>query len=172
MNNTDQNPIDKNKRVLLEVPYWISGDLEKQFSCRASIIADDFDKTIKFIPNTYNFNILNRFSILCERESKDDIVDYKTIKKHKGLYDIRSLDFKILDASELDSLNLFYINGRLCGWRTTKNGIGKEIKEIKSEDDLMDYNKYDKRFKTVSITIQGILTIIAVLAYVVHSWIK
>lgn len=176
MNNTDQNPIEKNNRVLIEVPSWIKDDAVRWIYNNMSTVDNLYDlgsvdRDVKLIPNTYNFDILNRFNFLCERESKDNIIDYKTIKKHKGLYDIRSLDFKILDASELDSLNLFYINGRLCGWKTTKNGIGKEIAEIKSEEDLMDYNKYDKKFKTVRIIIQGFFTIIAVLACIIN-WIK
>lgn len=162
------NDKDQTSTILVEMPTVLSDYLKRSLNCSNYKERPELTTICN-----YDSNSLNRYLVLCSnRESKDNIkLDYKTLKKSKGLYDIRSLDFKIVEANDLDSLNLFYIDGKLCGWRKTKTG-GKEIVEIKSEDDLKDFNKYDKIFKTVWTVIWGIITTLNVLVWLSHYFIK
>lgn len=164
MNDKDQTSTEK---ILVEIPVTLSGYLKNSLNCSSYKERPD----LMTICNC-DLDALNRYLVLCSnRESKDSInLDYKTLKKSKGLYDIRSLDFKIVEANDLDLLNLFYIDGKLCGWRRAKTG-DREIVEIKSEDDLMDYNKYDKKFKTILSVFCGIATALNVLASII-CWIR
>lgn len=157
------------EKVLVEMPKTLYTCIMDENNLHNSFYNNNFlyeyRKLINKCDGYYDINTLKRYGVLySNRESEDSIkLDYKTLKKSKGQYDIRTLDFKIADIDKLDQLNLFYINGRLCGWKKSKTG-GKEIVEIKSEDDLMDYNKYDKRFKTIWIVVRAIFAVIVVLA--------
>lgn len=166
MNDNDQTSTEKVEKVLVEMSTNLYDYIENE------VLKYDFDRKL-MTARSYNLDALNRHLVLySNRESKDNIkLDYKTLKKSKGLYDIRSLDFKIVEANDLDSLNLFYIDGRLCGWKKSKTG-GKEIVEIKSEDDLKDFNKYDKRFKIIWTVVWGIITTLNVLVWASHYFIK
>lgn len=156
------------EKILVEIPVTLGDCLKKSLDCSSYKERPDL-MTIR----NYDIDSLNRHLVLCSnRESKDNIkLDYKILKKSKGLYDIRSLDFKIVEANDLDSLNLFYIDGKLCGWRRAKTG-DREIVEIKSEDDLKDFNKYDKRYKTIWTVIWGIITTLNVLVWLSQYFIK
>lgn len=161
MNDKDQTSTEK---ILVEIPVTLSGYLKNSLNCSSYKERPDLMTICDC-----DLDALNRYLILCSnRESKDNIkLDYKTLKKSKGLYDIRSLDFKILEANDLDLLDLFYIDGKLCGWKMAKTG-DREIVEIKSEDDLKDFNKYDKKYKTILTVILGIFIALYALSSILY----
>lgn len=161
MNDKDQTSTEK---ILVEIPVTLSDYLKNSLNCSSYKERPDLMTICDC-----NLDVLNRYLVLCSnRESEDNIkLDYKTLKESKSLYDIRSLDFKILEANDLDLLDLFYIDGKLCGWRRTKTG-DREIVEIKSEDDLKDFNKYDKKYKTILTVILGIFIALYALSSILY----